>query len=65
MIIYAAGVIFLAFVAIKSVRTYKKDKFYYNRPQEYVINPLYVNTDIPLEEALKDFKIIEFARGNE
>lgn len=64
MIVCVAGVIFITLIVIKSVITFKKDKFYCNRPENYRINPLYVNTDIPIEEALKDFKIIEFARGN-
>lgn len=62
MILIGALIIFVIIIAIKSIMILKEDKFVDNKTERYVINPLYINTDIPIEKALEDFKIIKIGK---
>ena len=67
MIFVIATIIFVFIIAIKSIRILKEDIFLKNEIDKYQINPLYTNTDIPIEKALENFEIIKYkgVKGNE
>lgn len=62
MILIGALIIFTVIIIWRSVIIFKNDNFAENRTEDYKINPLYVNTDIPIEKALEDFKIIRIGK---
>lgn len=60
MELFIAVIIFFVFIFYKTISIFKKDTFENNKTEQYKINPKYVNTDITIEKALENFKIVEF-----
>lgn len=54
-----AGVVVIMIMLIRGRQIFKHNIFVKRNTEAYKVTPQYINTDIPIEKALKDFSIVE------